>query len=128
MKRISLFVVLLSLCFMVMGTSQAYAWTVKLAWNANTESDLAGYKLYHTNTQGSYDMGNPEQILDANAVETTTIVPDGFHCWVLTAFDLSGNESGPSDEVCITLPDDAPVYDHAPPVKPDGFMPVEVWE
>src|SRR5687768_18142310 len=40
----------------------AHAGDVKLAWDANTESDLAGYRIYYGNASGTYqsnvDVGN----------------------------------------------------------------------
>ena len=35
-------------------------------------------------------------------------VADGTYFWVLTAYDISGNESGPSNEVTASLDSTAP--------------------
>lgn len=123
---VALFFGLITAYGFAIGQPLAEAWTVNLGWDANTETDLAGYRLYHTNTQGVYDMSTPEDTLGATDVTTSTDVGDGFHCWVLTAFDLSDNESVPSNEICMTLPDDAPTYDNTPPLMPGSFMPLEV--
>ena len=126
MRNYTIAIAILSvLLFGVVNT--VYAWTINLAWDANTEEDLAGYKLYYTNTQGVYDMESPAEIILKPATTTSMVVGDGFHCWVLTAYDLAGNESGPSaNEPCITLPDDAWMYDHTAPTTPKGFTPLEV--
>ena len=92
----------------------APAWadtTVTLAWDANAESDLAGYRLYHGNSAGG-----PYTAVQTLAAVTTTsvIVGDGRHYWVLTAFDAAGNESGYSNEVTF-------LADSAPPAAPSAL-------
>ena len=94
--------------------TSGYAIDVTLAWDANTESDLDGYWLYYKTsalistyngigaTEGDspiyislQEISNPEQPeytihgLDEN--ET--------YYFVLTAYDINGNESGYSNEV-----------------------------
>lgn len=94
------------------GTSVIFEWT------ANTEPHLDGYRLYQTATSGEYtfDEGNIIVTIPAGT-ETHTLpnVSDGTWYWVLTAFSVAkdgmeGFESGPSNEVTITLdtviPDD----------------------
>ena len=111
----------------LMNMNVVYAWDVTLTWDPNSESDLAGYNLYHTNVQGVYDYNNPEPIaLGPTDIETIVVVPDGLHCWTLTAFDLVGNESGPSNECCIQLPEEAP--DHTPPLPPTGVEILDAWQ
>lgn len=74
----------------------AKAADVKLSWTANTESDLAGYKLYQGTASRTY--GSPTQI----GIQTTYTViglAPGTYYFALKAFDTSGNESGFSNEV-----------------------------
>lgn len=74
-----------------------FAATVTLNWIANSESDLAGYKIYQSTTAGSYSSTST----DVGKVTTKqlTIPDDGNRYFVVTAYDLSGNESGFSNEV-----------------------------
>jgi fibronectin type 3 domain-containing protein len=70
---------------------------VRLAWDANTEPDLAGYTVYAGTASGTYD-------LTANETEHTQFTATNADCgttyfFVVTASDTSGNESGYSDEV-----------------------------
>lgn len=76
------------------------AGTAILSWTANTETDLAGYKLYQGTASGVY--GTP---LDVGNVVTRTLpgLADGTYFWVLTAYDADGNESGFSLEVTKTF-------------------------
>lgn len=83
--------------------------TVNLAWDANTEPDVAGYKLY----QSSGPTGTKALAQTVGLVTTTAVtgLVDGNWCWVLTAFDGSGNESGYSNQVCH-------LSDTVPPANP----------
>jgi hypothetical protein len=70
-----------------------------LTWNGNTESDLAGYKIYRATASGGY--GAPVATLQGNV---TTYVAAGLqsgttYFFVVTAYDTAGNESAFSNEV-----------------------------
>jgi fibronectin type 3 domain-containing protein len=69
-----------------------------LTWNANTEADLASYRIYLSTTQGVY--GAPVATVPAG---TTTYSATGLqmnttYYFVVTAIDSAGNESSPSNE------------------------------
>ena len=94
---------------MLIGVT-AQAATTNLAWDANTEADLAGYKLYRSTVSGGpYTIA---KTILAPATTTSDITGvDGTYYWVLTAYDGSGNESGYSNQVtraidttCPTVP------------------------
>jgi len=85
--------------------------SVTFEWDANTEPDLAGYRLYQATTSGQYTFGDGNQVAIILAgTETVTLpdVPDGTYYWVATAYDLQGLESEPSNEVSATLDTIAP--------------------
>lgn len=90
----------------------AYAVVTNLAWDANTEADLAGYKLYQKVGTGAY--AYVKTIPKGTLTTATADLPDGAYCWVLTATDTAGNESGYSNEVCRTI-------DTAAPAAPKNF-------
>ena len=74
-----------------------------LAWDANTENDLAGYKIYRATTSGGY--GAPIATLQGNV---TTFIASGLqtgttYFFVITAYDLSGNESPYSNEISRSI-------------------------
>ena len=74
-----------------------------LTWNANTENDLAGYKIYRATTSGGY--GAPIATLQGNV---TTYIAAGLqvgttYFFVITAYDSSGNESPRSNEVSKSI-------------------------
>jgi len=123
--------VLMVTVIFLLTASIAVAADVTFRWDANTETDLAKYKLYQTDTPGQYTKaqvigeGNLVAIMlladiadPANPEYTLTDVADGQHYWVLTAADLTNNESGFSNEVTDTI-------DTTPPAPPGGLS---IWE
>ncbi|MCH8981657.1 Ig-like domain-containing protein, partial [candidate division KSB1 bacterium] len=93
-------VCLLIITSLFFSTTLAFAETATVSWDANTESDLSGYKIYYGTSSGSYDdvvdVGNTTSFSINNLVVGTT------YFFVVTAFDFSGNESGFSNEVSFT--------------------------
>jgi hypothetical protein len=75
--------------------------TVALTWNANSEADLAGYRVYRSATPGSgYELVTAQLVTGATYNDTTPAA--GAYYYVITAVDQSGNESIPSQEVNVT--------------------------
>lgn len=97
--------------------SFAVAVEVMLAWDANDETDLAGYRVYQTDVSGDYTKGEEHAVATAPAgTETATVhvTEDGRYYWVVTAYDEQGNESDLSNEVTEDL-------DSTSPEAPTGF-------
>jgi len=92
---------LITILALLFATSASAA-EVTFEWDANTEADLAGYKLYASKVSGEYD---PAVAIDVGNVVThkLTDVADGKWHWVLTAYDTGGNESVFSNEVSLTI-------------------------
>ncbi len=78
------------------GALDLSAADVSLTWNSNTEPDLAGYKVYYGTASHSY--GSPV-VLGKQTTYTVTGLGSGTYFFVVSAYDTSGNESGPSNEV-----------------------------
>ena len=94
----------------------ARAEQVTLAWDANTESDLAGYKLHYGTASNSYSVH-----IDVNNVTTYTVAgltAGQTYYFAATAYDASGNESGYSNSVsyAVQSPNGAP----STPATPTG--------
>jgi hypothetical protein len=101
-------------CALCAVPSFSFAAQVTLAWNANAESDLAGYRLHYGTTSGIYftskDVGNTTEY-------TVTGLQEGLtYYFAVTAYDLSNNEGGSSGEVVHTMP----VSDNPEPTDTDG--------
>jgi hypothetical protein len=74
-----------------------------LIWNANTESDLAGYKVYRATASGAY--GAPIATLTGNVTNyvATGLQVGTTYFFVVTAYDNAGNESIVSNEVSKSI-------------------------
>lgn len=110
LKRIILYFAVLVAVFFGFGliASQVQAQDVTLAWDANTEPNLAGYKLHYNTVKA----GPPysETVDVGNVLEHTfkDLDLDALHYWfVATAYSVEGFESGYSNEV-TTKPPAAP--------------------
>lgn len=78
------------------GLSGIYtAGAVELVWTANTEPDLAGYNVYRREDR-NFQRVNKE-LLSTPIFRDTTAPQDKALQYYVTAVDLSGNESKPSD-------------------------------
>lgn len=91
----------------LLWTGLADAASVTLVWNKNTESDLAGYKVYMSEESGVY--GAPFSLIDDKNASTAIVnfadAPNArTKFFVLTAYDLSGNESPFSSQVSKLIP------------------------
>jgi len=74
---------------------------IKLAWSPNIEPDLSHYKMYRDNLPGT--MVYLDSIASSDTIYTDAqVVPGDTYYYKLTAVDLSGNESDPSNEVFAT--------------------------
>ena len=82
-----------------------------LQWAANSESDLAGYKVYQGTTTGSY--GPSIDVKNVTTYTVSNLQADMTYSFAITAYDLSGNESYPSDEVSKYIADSS--LDLTPP-------------
>lgn len=75
--------------------------TVTLEWNANTESDLGGYKLYATQNTNLWTYVKSVGLV----TETTLLLPDqGTWYFTLTATNTGGLESLPSNIAIYSTP------------------------
>jgi len=87
---------------MVFLAEFAYAASVRISWNSNTESDLGGYIVYYGTSsrsyQDSFDVGL------ATRVDLTDLAAATPYFIAVTAYDISGNESDFSSEAYISLP------------------------
>ena len=68
------------------------------SWNANSEPDLAGYKLYHGTFAGIY-VESVNVIAPTVTYRWTGLTDFQRHYFAVSAYDTSANESGKSAEV-----------------------------
>ncbi len=87
--------------FLLTSVSLVFSASVTVSWDANTEVDLEGYKVYYGLESRNYsevlDVGN------ANSVAFSELNADQTYFFSVTAYDLTGNESPFSDEVSAAI-------------------------
>lgn len=96
------FSVLLLTLLLVFPYQEGRCAEVTLAWDPDSISDLAGYKIYYGTASGNYqtniDVGNTTSFTLTNLTIGTTYYA------AATAYTLSGLESSFSNEVAYTVP------------------------
>jgi hypothetical protein len=81
---------------------------VDLSWSINTETDLAGYRVYRSEQEGTPGQLVTPDLLLSPAYRDTSVQP-GHHYWYsVTAVDRSGNESAPSAPVAAEVAQPSP--------------------
>jgi len=73
-------------------------------WDPNTETDLAGYKIYKGTSSGHYGLPIATLAASSTSYEATGLQNGRTYFFVVTAFDTSGNEGPISDELTIPIP------------------------
>jgi hypothetical protein len=83
-------------------TGSVHSAQVTLAWDPNTEPDVAGYRIYYGLASDQYsnriDVGNQTRYTVASLVDGKT------YYFTATAYDKKGNESDFSNEVVFQVP------------------------
>lgn len=75
--------------------------SVVVSWNANSESDLAGYKIYY----GTEPRSNIINVGNTTSYSISDLTAGQTYYFELTAFDQSGNESNFSEQVAFEVKD-----------------------
>ncbi len=107
---------LIGTMMLTLMTTSAFAAKVTFTWTANSETNLAGYKLYYGGAPGVYDgdlgdLGPSPVDIPLAALEdaqdpefSLTGMPSCIHLhFVLTAYNTEGAESDYSDAVDATM-------------------------
>ena len=87
--------------FVFLGQVQyGFAAGVTLAWDPITQAELAGYKIYVGTSSRNYGTG-----IDVGNVTryTVTALGPGTYYFAVTAYDVTGRETGYSNEVSETI-------------------------
>ncbi|MFH0726574.1 MAG: fibronectin type III domain-containing protein [Pseudomonadota bacterium] len=98
-------IVLLLTSVFLIDPPHADAAQVTLAWDANTEPFLSGYKIYYGTASRNYAFS--ETAGHQTEYVVTGLTPGKTYYFAATAFDTYGNESGYSAEVVYTVPETA---------------------
>jgi hypothetical protein len=87
---------------------------LRVSWDANTENDLAGYRVYYGLSAGKYE--NVITIGNATSQTIGNLSGGSTYYFVITALDQAGNESRPSQELSVAIPADVTPAPIAAPV------------
>jgi len=101
--------------FLMVFTQPVYAFQVMLTWDPNTETNLGGYRVFCREEGQSYNYDLPAWEGIDSTCTIYNLHDSAKYYFVARAFNLTGEESGDSNEVCITPSGNvAPVSDAGP--------------
>jgi hypothetical protein len=83
------------------SASQPTTTSATLTWVANSESDLAGYKVYVGMAPGAY--GSPIAVGNTTSYMVSGLLRGNTYYFAVSAYDASGNESLPSSAVSKSI-------------------------
>lgn len=126
MKKLFYKITIFLIIVLLGSTNLAFAGTANLSWNANTEPDLAGYKIYYGTSPrtGSCPAGGYSTNINVGNVTNYALsgLTDGqTYYFSITAIDTSNNESCFSSEVSKIIPATTPT---PTPVSNVKFTPI----
>ncbi len=86
----------------ILASVSAYSASLTLAWDANQEPDVAGYKVYYGMESREYiyavDIGNQ------TSCTISGLIPHEGYYFSVTAYDIESNESSFSEEIFYQVP------------------------
>jgi hypothetical protein len=74
-----------------------------LTWSPNTDSNLAGYKVYRATASGAYGAALATVTAGTLTYQATGLSANTTYFFVITAYDSAGNESSFSNEVSKSI-------------------------
>jgi len=81
---------------------------VDLSWSINAETDLAGYRVYRSEQQGTKGDSLAPDLLLTPAVRDTSVQPGHRYWYSVTAVDRAGNESAASPQISVDVTQPSP--------------------
>ena len=76
---------------------------VDLSWSISLETDLAGYRVYRSEQEGTRGQVLNPDLLPTPAVRDTSVQPGHRYWYAVTAVDHAGNESAPSAPAVVDV-------------------------
>jgi hypothetical protein len=76
---------------------------VDLSWSINLETDLAGYRVYRSEQEGTRGQLVTSDLLPTPALRDTSVEPGHRYWYTVTAVDRAGNESEPGAPVAVEV-------------------------
>lgn len=94
---------ILGMILLFMLRTPAMAADAFLSWDANTENDLGGYKVYYGTSSGNY--GAPVDVGNQTSFTVNGLSSSQTYYFAVRAYNTSGAESGYSNEVSKSFGD-----------------------
>jgi large repetitive protein len=88
--------------FLAFFPDTGIATSLQVTWTADTDSDLAGYKVYWGTASGAY--GTPASVTSGTLYDISSVQAGTTYYVAVSAYDTSGNESAKSTQQSITVP------------------------
>ena len=88
----------------VLPGSNAGSFVVDLSWAINLETDLAGYRVYRSESAESRGQLLTPELLQTPSFRDTQVLPERRYWYSVTAVDRAGNESAPSAVAHVGVP------------------------
>ncbi|MGD0624593.1 MAG: fibronectin type III domain-containing protein, partial [Thermodesulfobacteriota bacterium] len=98
----------LAFSFIFLLSPYSFGAQLKLAWDANTETDLAGYKVYYGNSSRTY--GTPISVGNVTTYTLSGLTAAQTYFVGVTAVNTSNKESGYSNEISGAATDPNPTF------------------
>jgi fibronectin type 3 domain-containing protein len=76
---------------------------VDLSWSINVENDLAGYRVYRSETRGERGQLLQAELVSSPAFRDSSVESGHRYWYSVTAVDRAGNESQVSEAVLADL-------------------------
>jgi hypothetical protein len=88
----------------LVAVADSAAGAIDLSWTPDRDSDLAAYRVYRRDVQGSLPAQRVASVGFETSFRDTAMQPEHAYAYSVSAVDQSGNESKQSPEVEETLP------------------------
>ena len=92
----------LIVAFLALLQGAGIAASLHVTWNANTDSDLSGYKVYYGTQSNTY--GTPVPVVGATSYDIPNVQAGSTYYVSVSAYDSSNNESVKSTEQSAYIP------------------------
>ena len=85
---------------LLLSTQNVYSLDVKLTWEANSEKNLAGYRIFYREEGQSYNYDSPTWEGSETTCTIYNLDDNTTYYFIARAFDTEWSESGDSNETC----------------------------
>jgi hypothetical protein len=122
--RFFLYIFLVLTSLLSSPSFSAAAAQVTLTWNANSQPDMAGYRVYAKQTGEAYNYSSPVYVGIDTSCTIYNLVDTAEYCFVVRTYGASGSESPDSDEACTTdvSTNESPIADAGPDQNPEAGL------